>query len=93
VTGFVGSAGSGSKPTPLLPEEVDFILKRMGLEQKRVDVNFELGEMVQVKEGPFANFTGSIEEIDKDKSKVKVLVNMFGRDTPVELEFTQIEKI
>jgi transcriptional antiterminator NusG len=58
-----------------------------------VDVNFELGEMVQVKEGPFANFTGSIEEIDKDKSKVKVLVNMFGRDTPVELEFTQIEKI
>ncbi|AYA74092.1 transcription termination/antitermination protein NusG [Bacillus sp. Y1] len=93
VTGFVGSAGSGSKPTPLLPEEVNFILKRMGLEQKRVDVNFELGEMVQVKEGPFANFTGSIEEIDKDKSKVKVLVNMFGRDTPVELEFTQIEKI
>jgi transcription termination/antitermination protein NusG len=93
VTGFVGSAGSGSKPTPLLPEEVDFILKRMGLEQKRVDVNFELGEMVQVKEGPFANFTGSIEEIDKDKSKIKVLVNMFGRDTPVELEFTQIEKI
>lgn len=93
VTGFVGSAGSGSKPTPLLPEEVEFILKRMGLEQKRVDVNFELGEMVQVKEGPFANFTGSIEEIDKDKSKIKVLVNMFGRDTPVELEFTQIEKI
>ncbi|MCM3603426.1 transcription termination/antitermination protein NusG [Robertmurraya korlensis] len=93
VTGFVGSAGSGSKPTPLLPEEVNFILKRMGLEQKRVDVNFELGEMVQVKEGPFANFTGSIEEIDKDKSKIKVLVNMFGRDTPVELEFTQIEKI
>lgn len=93
VTGFVGSAGSGSKPTPLLPEEVNFILKRMGLEQKRVDINFELGEMVQVKEGPFANFTGSIEEIDKDKSKVKVLVNMFGRDTPVELEFTQIEKI
>jgi transcription termination/antitermination protein NusG len=93
VTGFVGSAGSGSKPTPLLPEEVEFILKRMGLEQKRVDINFELGEMVQVKEGPFANFTGSIEEIDKDKSKVKVLVNMFGRDTPVELEFTQIEKI
>lgn len=93
VTGFVGSAGSGSKPTPLMPDEVEMILKRMGLEQRRVDVNFELGEMVQVKEGPFANFTGSIEEIDKDKSKVKVLVNMFGRDTPVELEFTQIEKI
>jgi len=93
VTGFVGSAGSGSKPTPLMPDEVNMILKRMGLEQRRVDINFEQGEMVQVKEGPFANFTGSIEEIDKDKSKVKVLVNMFGRDTPVELDFTQIEKI
>jgi transcriptional antiterminator NusG len=58
-----------------------------------MDIDFELGETVQVNEGPFANFTGSIEEIDKDKSKVKVLVNMFGRDTPVELEFTQIEKI
>jgi transcriptional antiterminator NusG len=93
VTGFVGSAGSGSKPTPLLPEEVHFILKRMGMEERRVDINFELGETVRVKEGPFANFTGSIEEIDKDKTKLKVLVNMFGRDTPVELDFTQIEKL
>jgi transcription termination/antitermination protein NusG len=93
VTGFVGSAGSGSKPTPLLPEEVTFILKRMGVEEKRVDFDFVLGETVQVKEGPFANFTGTIEEMDKDKSKLKVLVNMFGRDTPVELDFTQIEKI
>jgi transcription termination/antitermination protein NusG len=93
VTGFVGSAGSGSKPTPLLPEEVAFILKRMGVDEKRVDYDFVLGETVQVKEGPFANFTGIIEEMDKDKSKLKVLVNMFGRDTPVELDFTQIEKI
>ncbi len=93
VTGFVGSAGSGSKPTPLLPDEVAVILKRMGVEEKRVDVNYEIGETVRVKEGPFANFTGNIEEMDKDKSKLKVLVNMFGRDTPVELDFTQIEKI
>ncbi|WHY86444.1 transcription termination/antitermination protein NusG [Neobacillus novalis] len=93
VTGFVGSAGSGSKPTPLLPEEVVMILKRMGVEEKRVDINYELGETVRVKEGPFANFTGSIEELDKDRSKLKVLVNMFGRDTPVELDFTQIEKL
>jgi transcription termination/antitermination protein NusG len=93
VTGFVGSAGSGSKPTPLLPEEVTFILKRMGVEEKRVDYDFALKETVQVKEGPFANFTGTIEEMDKDKGKLKVLVNMFGRDTPVELEFSQIEKI
>lgn len=93
VTGFVGSAGSGSKPTPLLPEEVAVILKRMGVEEKRVDVNYEIGETVRVKEGPFANFTGTVEEMDKVKTKLKVLVNMFGRDTPVELDFTQIEKL
>ncbi|MDR6120733.1 transcriptional antiterminator NusG [Bacillus sp. SLBN-46] len=93
VTGFVGSAGSGSKPTPLLPEEVVVLLKRMGVEEKRVDIDYEIGETVRVKEGPFANFTGSIEEMDKDKAKLKVLVNMFGRDTPVELDFTQIEKL
>jgi transcriptional antiterminator NusG len=93
VTGFVGSAGSGSKPTPLLPEEVTNILKHMGVEEARFDINFEIGETVQVKEGPFANFTGTIEDIDKDKAKIKVLVNMFGRDTPVELDFSQIEKL
>ncbi|WP_026693308.1 transcription termination/antitermination protein NusG [Peribacillus kribbensis] len=93
VTGFVGSAGSGSKPTPLLPDEVVNILKHMGMDEKRIDVDFTIGEKVQVKEGPFATFVGSIEEIDKDKSKLKVLVNMFGRDTPVELDFGQVEKI
>ncbi|MEH7108920.1 transcription termination/antitermination protein NusG [Bacillus sp. JJ1764] len=93
VTGFVGSAGSGSKPTPLLPEEVAVILKRMGVEERRMEINYEIGETVRVKEGPFANFTGSVEELDKDKAKLKVLVNMFGRDTPVELDYTQIEKL
>ncbi|KAA9018697.1 transcription termination/antitermination protein NusG [Niallia endozanthoxylica] len=93
VTGFVGSAGAGSKPTPLLPDEINSILKHLGVDERRVDIDFEIGEMVKVKEGPFANFEGSIEEIDKDKAKIKVLVNMFGRDTPVELEYTQVEKI
>ncbi|CAM4215849.1 transcription termination/antitermination protein NusG [Lederbergia lenta] len=93
VTGFVGSSGSGSKPTPMLPEEADFILKRMGMEEKRAEVNFEMGETVTVKEGPFANFTGKIEDMDLDKGKAKVMVNMFGRETPVELDFTQIDKI
>ena len=93
VTGFVGSAGSGSKPTPLLPEEVNSILKRMGMQEKQLDVDFELKETVKVKEGPFANFTGFIDEMDKEKHKVKVLVNMFGRETPVELDFSQIEKL
>ena len=93
VTGFVGSSGAGSKPTPLLPEEINSILKHLGENERPIDIDFEIGETVKVNEGPFANFSGSVEEIDKDKAKVKVLVNMFGRDTPVELEFTQVEKI
>ncbi|MFC4183916.1 transcription termination/antitermination protein NusG [Saccharococcus thermophilus] len=93
VTGFVGSSGAGSKPTPLMEEEVKMILKRMGMPLTEVDIDYELNETVRVKEGPFTNFTGKIEAIDVDKRKVKVLVNMFGRETPVELEFSQIEKI
>lgn len=93
VTGFVGSAGSGSKPTALLPEEVEMILKQMGMDEQHADFDFELKETVLVQEGPFANFEGTIEEIDTDKRKVKVHVDMFGRQTPVELDFTQIEKI
>ncbi|MBO8157452.1 transcription termination/antitermination protein NusG [Melghiribacillus thermohalophilus] len=93
VTGFVGSTGSGSKPTPLLPEEVDAILKRMGVDEPAASVDFEIKESVKVTDGPFANFTGTIEHIDVDKQKVKVHVNMFGRETPVELDFSQIEKL
>lgn len=93
VTGFVGSAGAGSKPTALLPEEVENILKQMGVEEPRAEIDFELKESVKVKEGPFANFIGTIEDIQMDKKKIKVHVNMFGRETPVELEFSQVEKI
>ncbi|AMA74465.1 MULTISPECIES: transcription termination/antitermination protein NusG [Aneurinibacillus] len=93
VTGFVGSAGAGSKPTPLLPEEVAAIMKQMGMEESVKRVDFVLKEMVRVKEGPFANMVGSVEEIQLDKRKVKVLVDMFGRETPVELDFTQVAKL
>ncbi|MFA9556460.1 transcription termination/antitermination protein NusG [Evansella sp. AB-rgal1] len=93
VTGFVGSAGAGSKPTALLPEEVDNILKQMGVEAPRAEIDFELKESVKVKEGPFANFIGTVEDIYTDKHKIKVHVNMFGRETPVELDFTQVEKL
>ncbi|GGE54259.1 transcription termination/antitermination protein NusG [Pullulanibacillus camelliae] len=93
VTGFVGSAGAGSKPTPLLPEEADAILKQMGLKEKKTEVDFEIKEQVKVKEGPFADFVGTIEDIDFEKEKIRVHVNMFGRETPVELDFGQIEKI
>ena len=93
VTGFVGSSGAGSKPTPLLPEEVDVILKKMGIKEKKMEIDFAVNEQVKVKEGPFADFVGTIEEIDSEKEKIKVHVNMFGRETPVELDFDQIEKI
>ncbi|WP_134702151.1 transcription termination/antitermination protein NusG [Ammoniphilus sp. YIM 78166] len=93
VTGFVGSAGSGSKPTPLKPGEVDAILKQMGVEEVKPKIDFNIKETVKVKEGPFSDFVGTIEEIQPDKRKIKVHVNMFGRETPVELDYTQVEKI
>ncbi|WP_025028119.1 transcription termination/antitermination protein NusG [Caldalkalibacillus mannanilyticus] len=93
VTGFIGSYGGGSKPTPLLPEEVSVLLKQMGVEEPKIKVDFTLHENVKVKEGPFANFIGTIEEIQEDKQKVKVRVNMFGRETPLELDFGKVEKV
>jgi transcriptional antiterminator NusG len=93
VTGFVGSSGAGSKPTPLMPSEVRAILKQMGVEETRPKIDFELKEAVRIVEGPFANFVGSIEEIHPDKQKLKVLVSMFGRETPLELDFSQVEKL
>ena len=93
VTGFVGSSGSGSKPTPLQAEEVKRLLKKMGVEVARVTINFDIKDSVQVTEGPFANFVGTVEEINHEKAKLKVLVSMFGRETPVELDYTQVEKI
>lgn len=93
VTGFVGSSGQGARPTPLLPHEVESVLKRMGVTEPAVQIDFEVKENVRVSDGPFSDFTGTIEHIDLDKQIVKVHVNMFGRETPVELDFTQIEKI
>lgn len=93
VTGFVGSSGQGARPTPLLPYEVEAVLKRMGVTETSVQIDFEVKENVRVCDGPFADFTGTIEHIDLDKQMIKVHVNMFGRETPVELDFTQIEKL
>jgi len=93
VTGFIGSSGGGAKPTPLLEEEVDFILKQMGVKEGRLDFDIEIGETVQVLEGPFAEFQGKVEEIDEAKGKVKVSVDMFGRETKMELDFVQVQKL
>ncbi len=93
VTGFVGSTGSGSKPIPLKPDEVENILKHVGIEEPVPVIDFEIKEVVKINYGPFANFVGTIEEIFPDKLKLRVTVNMFGRETPVELDFTQVEKV
>jgi len=93
VTGFVGSTGAGSKPTALRPEEADTILKQMGIEIPKIRVDFALRDMVRVTDGPFSNRTGEIIEIHPDRQKVRVLVDIFGRETPVELDFTQVQKL
>ncbi|WP_114572184.1 transcription termination/antitermination protein NusG [Exiguobacterium flavidum] len=93
VTGFLGSVGGGSKPTPLLPEEVENILGSMGLIDKKSRYNFAVGEIVRIKEGAFKNFEGTVEEIELEKEKMKVSVDMFGRETKVEVDFVHVEKI
>ena len=90
VTGFVGSAG---KPVPLAEDEVEQILKQMRAETPKVKVGFRPGQSVRVTEGPFADFVGVVDEIGTDKGKVKVLLSLFGRETPVELDFLQVEKL
>lgn len=89
VTGFVGM---GNAPTPLRPEEVAQIIKRMEAEAPRIKVTFKSGERVRIVDGPFNDFRGTVDEIDMERAKVRVMVNFFGRETPVELDFLQVEK-
>jgi transcription termination/antitermination protein NusG len=89
VTGFVGM---GNNPTPLRPEEVAQIVKRMEAEAPTVKVSFKLGERVRIVDGPFNDFRGVVSEIDMERTKVRVMVSFFGRETPVELDFLQVEK-
>ena len=93
VTGFVGGA-HGRKPPPITEKEVEAILHQMqeGVEKPKPKVLFEVGEAVRVKEGPFTDFHGTVEDVNYDKSKLRVSVTIFGRATPVELEFGQVEK-
>jgi transcriptional antiterminator NusG len=92
VTGFVGT---GNRPVPLSDEEVDRIIRQVTVAAKKPKpkLEYRIGETVKIMEGPFSNFTGQVEEINEDRSTLKVMVTIFGRATPVELGFLQVEKV
>jgi transcriptional antiterminator NusG len=90
VTGFIGT---GTTPSPMSEDEVSALQKRMGIEEPKFTIDFEIGTNVLINDGPFKNFEGQVSEIDEERGKVKVMVSMFGRETPVELDFLQIKKV
>jgi transcriptional antiterminator NusG len=90
--GVIGFVSGGTKPLPVEKEEIDEILRSMGEKAKKISVEFEVGDQVVVTDGPFEDFDGIVKEIHPEQGKAKVLVSMFGRETPVELEFSQIQK-
>lgn len=90
VTGFVGS---GTTPTPLSNEEIETLMERMGEAEPKHKVDLEVGDAVKITDGPFKDFEGKVSEIDEERGKVKVLVSIFGRETPVELDFLQVRRV
>lgn len=90
VTGFVGT---GNTPTPISEEEIKALQKKMGVEEPKFQMDVAIGQPVKITDGPFKNFEGKVSEIDEARGKVKVLVSMFGRETPVELDYLQVKKI
>ncbi len=90
VTGFVGS---GTTPTPISPEEMTALKRRMGVRDPKYKIDVSKGDVVKINDGPFKDFDGKVDSVDEEKGKVKVLVQMFGRETPLELDFLQIKKI
>jgi transcriptional antiterminator NusG len=90
VTGFIGT---GTTPTPLSDEEIKSLQKRMGVEEPEYKIDVEVGSPVRISDGPFKGFEGKVSEVDEARGKVRVLVSMFGRETPVELDFLQVKKI
>jgi len=90
VTGFIGL---GVRPTPMSKEEVERIQKRMGVEEPKYKIEFKINDLVRINDGPLKGFEGKVTDIDEDKGKIKVLVSMFGRETPVSLDFLQVKKV
>lgn len=90
VTGFVGS---GTTPVPVSKEEIETLKNRMGVKEPQYKIDFNLSDLVKITEGPFKDFEGKVSEIDQERGKVKVLINIFGRETPIELDSLQIKKI
>lgn len=90
VTGFIGS---GTTPTPVSQEEMDALLKRMKVDEPEYTLDVAPGDAVTIADGPFKNFEGKVSDVDRERGKVKVLVNLFGRETPVELDFLQVKKV
>ena len=90
VTGFVGS---GTKPTPLTEDEANFILKKMGIDESRSHIDLESGQAIRILSGPFEGMTGVVQEVESNTGKLKVLISLFGRETPAEVDYSQVEKM
>ena len=90
VTGFIGSSGKGAKPTPILPQEIDKILAGMGMTRLGNDKELEVGRQVKITDGPFSGMIGKIDSIDRDNGRLNVLIDLFGQETPVEVEIFQV---
>ncbi|QIK68859.1 transcription termination/antitermination factor NusG [Erysipelothrix sp. HDW6C] len=93
VTGFIGSSGGGAKPFPVSPEEIESILRRMGMSDQKLIVNFEVGDTVKILSGPFAGIEGTVDSMNNDAQSAMVLTILFGRETPTEISYTDLERI
>ena len=92
VTGFIGSSGKGAKPTPLLPQEIDRILATMGMSRINIEAEMNVGDTVSIVDGPFKGMSGKVDSIDLENNRLNVLIDLFGQETPVEVELYQVNK-
>ena len=93
VTGFIGSSGKGAKPTPLLPSEIDKILASMGMSRVNIESEIAVGDKVSIVDGPFKGMIGKVDNIDLENNRLNVLIDLFGQETPVEVEVYQVNKV